>query len=121
MLVVDDVDAVDKGHETWNYSQPASNIHMFSKYGQASPGVAAKLDQSADRGATRIPWLPGSVSGWKCRSRDYHAETDGAREFQRWLKAENAVGNISFQEEVSMLPAVLAEVEPGHAVLDMLG
>ncbi|SMN21704.1 similar to Saccharomyces cerevisiae YBL024W NCL1 S-adenosyl-L-methionine-dependent tRNA: m5C-methyltransferase [Maudiozyma saulgeensis] len=38
---------------------------------------------------------------------------------QRFLVLENAVGNISRQEAVSMIPPIVLEVEPQHTVLDM--
>ncbi|CCK69956.1 uncharacterized protein KNAG_0D02050 [Huiozyma naganishii CBS 8797] len=38
---------------------------------------------------------------------------------QRFLVIENAVGNISRQEAVSMIPPIVLEVEPQHTVLDM--
>lgn len=38
---------------------------------------------------------------------------------QRFLVVENAVGNISRQEAVSMIPPIVLEVEPHHTVLDM--
>lgn len=39
--------------------------------------------------------------------------------FQRFLVVETAVGNISRQEAVSMIPPLLLDVEPHHTVLDM--
>lgn len=38
---------------------------------------------------------------------------------QRFLVVENAVGNISRQEAVSMIPPALLDVQPHHTVLDM--
>lgn len=38
---------------------------------------------------------------------------------QRFLVVENAVGNISRQEAVSMIPPIVLEVKPHHTVLDM--
>ena len=39
--------------------------------------------------------------------------------FHRWLMAEVEAGNISRQEEVSMVPPRVLDVRPGHRVLDM--
>lgn len=38
---------------------------------------------------------------------------------QRWLVLETEVGNISRQEAVSMIPPLLMDIKPHHAVLDM--
>lgn len=39
--------------------------------------------------------------------------------FQKFLVSETAVGNISRQEAVSMIPPLLLDVRPGHTVLDL--
>lgn len=41
------------------------------------------------------------------------------KKFQNFLVAETTVGNISRQEAVSMIPPLLMDIEPHHAVLDM--
>ncbi|RPA76763.1 S-adenosyl-L-methionine-dependent methyltransferase [Ascobolus immersus RN42] len=41
------------------------------------------------------------------------------KSFQRFLVAETSCGNISRQEEVSMIPPLFLDVQPWHAVLDM--
>jgi multisite-specific tRNA:(cytosine-C5)-methyltransferase len=41
------------------------------------------------------------------------------KEFQKFLVSETSVGNISRQEHVSMIPPLLLDVKPEHAVLDL--
>ena len=66
-----------------------------------------------------LPWYPNHL-GWQLdvpktviRKNEQFAKT------QRYLVVENAVGNISRQEAVSMIPPIVLEVEPQHTVLDM--
>lgn len=66
-----------------------------------------------------LPWYPGHLA-WQLdvpktviRKNEQFAKT------QRFLVVENAVGNISRQEAVSMIPPIVLEVEPHHTVLDM--
>ncbi|QLG73228.1 hypothetical protein HG535_0E03120 [Zygotorulaspora mrakii] len=66
-----------------------------------------------------LPWYPDHLA-WQLdvpktviRKNEQFAKT------QRFLVVENAVGNISRQEAVSMIPPIVLEVEPHHTVLDM--
>ncbi|CCD23217.1 uncharacterized protein NDAI_0B01830 [Naumovozyma dairenensis CBS 421] len=66
-----------------------------------------------------LPWYPNHLA-WQLdvpktviRKNEQFAKT------QRYLVVENAVGNISRQEAVSMIPPIVLEVEPHHTVLDM--
>lgn len=66
-----------------------------------------------------LPWYPNEYA-WQLdvpktviRKNEQFAKT------QRFLVVENAVGNISRQEAVSMIPPIVLEVEPHHTVLDM--
>ncbi|CCE62440.1 hypothetical protein TPHA_0C02870 [Tetrapisispora phaffii CBS 4417] len=66
-----------------------------------------------------LPWYPNHLA-WQLdvpktviRKHEQFAKT------QRFLVVETAVGNISRQEAVSMIPPILLEVESNHTVLDM--
>ncbi|EDO19460.1 hypothetical protein Kpol_1002p109 [Vanderwaltozyma polyspora DSM 70294] len=66
-----------------------------------------------------LPWYPNHLA-WQLdvpktviRKNEQFAKT------QRFLVVENAVGNISRQEAVSMIPPIVLEVKPHHTVLDM--
>ncbi|CAL9734365.1 multisite-specific tRNA:(cytosine-C(5))-methyltransferase [Monosporozyma servazzii] len=66
-----------------------------------------------------LQWYPNKLA-WQLdvpktviRKNEQFAKT------QRFLVIENAVGNISRQEAVSMIPPIVLEVEPQHTVLDM--
>lgn len=66
-----------------------------------------------------LPWYPDHLA-WQLdvpktviRKNEQFAKT------QRFLVVENAVGNISRQEAVSMIPPIVLEVKPHHTVLDM--
>ena len=68
---------------------------------------------------TELHWYPNKLA-WQLdvpktviRKNEQFAKT------QRFLVIENAVGNISRQEAVSMIPPIVLEVEPQHTVLDM--
>ncbi|CCD23333.1 tRNA (cytosine-C5-)-methyltransferase NDAI_0B02980 [Naumovozyma dairenensis CBS 421] len=66
-----------------------------------------------------LPWYPNHLA-WQLdvpkiviRKNAQFAKT------QRFLVVENAVGNISRQEAVSMIPPIVLDVKPHHTVLDM--
>ena len=67
-------------------------------------------------GLERIAWAKGSPS-FRCSDERYHSE--GFQDAKALVRSLNAAGAASFQEEVSMLPAELLGVAPGHRVLDM--
>ena len=81
---------------------------------------------------TSIGWYPGRLA-WRfdvSRSvlRGKGTRKNGGCEpateailqgFHNFLMAENEVGTISRQEEVSMVPPCLLDVQPGHRVIDM--
>nr|WCZ58687.1 RNA cytosine C(5)-methyltransferase [Seculamonas ecuadoriensis] len=69
-------------------------------------------------GPAPIPWYPGQMGWqlpvWKATLR----KNPAFREFHEFLKTETALGTISRQEAVSMLPAFFLKVESHHRVLD---
>ncbi|AQZ13632.1 NCL1 (YBL024W) [Zygosaccharomyces parabailii] len=66
-----------------------------------------------------LPWYPAHL-GWQLDvPKTVIRKNVQFAKVQRFLVVENAVGNISRQEAVSMIPPILLEVEPHHAVLDM--
>lgn len=66
-----------------------------------------------------LPWYPEHL-GWQLDvSKQVIRKNEQFSKTQRFLVVENAVGNISRQEAVSMIPPIVLEVEPHHTVLDM--
>ena len=85
-----------------------------SRFREGWGQVVAELQEK--RVCTAIPWYPGSLA-WRCPNDVYHAE--GSKDFKSWVKRENAIGSLTFQEEVSLLPPLLLDVQPDSVVLDM--
>ena len=78
-----------------------------------------EFEGEAIKSPMELPWYPNHLA-WQLdvpktviRKNEQFAKT------QRYLVVETAVGNISRQEAVSMIPPIVLEVEPHHAVLDM--
>jgi hypothetical protein len=59
-----------------------------------------------------VAWFPGSLA-WKCSNEAYHDPANAA--FKEWIQAENGVGGLTFQEEVSLIPPLVLGIQPHHA------
>ncbi|CEP63084.1 tRNA (cytosine-C5-)-methyltransferase LALA0_S07e02036g [Lachancea lanzarotensis] len=68
---------------------------------------------------TRLPWYPENLAWQLDVSKQVIRKNEQFSKVQRFLVVENAVGNISRQEAVSMIPPIVLDVQPEHAVLDM--
>ncbi|SCU83554.1 LAME_0C05600g1_1 [Lachancea meyersii CBS 8951] len=68
---------------------------------------------------TRLPWYPENLAWQLDVSKQAIRKNEQFSKVQRFLVVENAVGNISRQEAVSMIPPIVLDVKPEHAVLDM--
>ncbi|CCF56520.1 hypothetical protein KAFR_0B02220 [Kazachstania africana CBS 2517] len=66
-----------------------------------------------------LPWYPNKLAWQLDVSKTVIRKNEQFAKTQRFLVVENAVGNISRQEAVSMIPPIVLEVEPQHTVLDM--
>lgn len=67
----------------------------------------------------QIPWYPSGLAYRMRTPKNVIRKYEPFKEFQRFLVSETGVGNISRQEEVSMIPPLLLDVEPHHTVLDL--
>ncbi|KAJ1919758.1 tRNA (cytosine-5-)-methyltransferase ncl1 [Mycoemilia scoparia] len=66
-----------------------------------------------------IPWYPNNF-GWQFEiPRIALKKSPALNKFHKFLVTEAEVGNISRQEAVSMIPPLMLDVKPHHAVLDM--
>ncbi|ODQ82012.1 hypothetical protein BABINDRAFT_31874 [Babjeviella inositovora NRRL Y-12698] len=66
-----------------------------------------------------LSWYPDHL-GWQLDvSKSVLRKNEQFAQTQRFLVVETEVGNISRQEAVSMIPPLVLDVEPHHAVLDM--
>ena len=80
-----------------------------------------------------LPWYPDrlawqfDVSRAQLRGKDWEGadapgaagRSDAVKAFHAWLMREQDLGNVHRQEAVSMVPPLLLDIKPGHAVLDM--
>lgn len=67
----------------------------------------------------RIPWYPDGLAYSMTTPKNVVRKYEPFKEFQKFLVSETSVGNISRQEHVSMIPPLLLDVKPNHAVLDL--
>ncbi|PWA02302.1 hypothetical protein BB558_001571 [Smittium angustum] len=66
-----------------------------------------------------IPWYPDGL-GWSFEVPKIALKKSvHLNKFHKFLVTESEIGNISRQEAVSMIPPLLLDVKPNHAVLDM--
>lgn len=66
-----------------------------------------------------IGWYPNGLAYSMTTPKNVVRKYEPFKDFQRFLVSETGVGNISRQEEVSMIPPLLLDVEPHHTVLDL--
>lgn len=66
-----------------------------------------------------VPWFPDNLAWWMTTPKNVVRRYPPFAKFQKFLVSETSVGNISRQEVVSMIPPLLLDVKPGHAVLDL--
>lgn len=66
-----------------------------------------------------LPWYPNNFAWQVDVSKGVIRKNEQFAKMQRFLVVENAVGNISRQEAVSMIPPIVLDVQPHHSVLDM--
>ncbi|KAK9465092.1 S-adenosyl-L-methionine-dependent methyltransferase [Lipomyces arxii] len=68
---------------------------------------------------TPLPWYPDELA-WQIRvGKTVIRKSKPFARFQKFLVTETDVGNISRQEAVSMIPPLLLDVQPHHAVIDL--
>ncbi|CCH58663.1 hypothetical protein TBLA_0A08740 [Henningerozyma blattae CBS 6284] len=67
----------------------------------------------------QLPWYPNHFAWQLDVPKTVIRKQEQFAKMQRFLVVENAVGNISRQEAVSMIPPLVLEVKPHHTVLDM--
>ncbi|KAM3425470.1 Multisite-specific tRNA:(cytosine-C(5))-methyltransferase trm4a [Cercospora zeina] len=66
-----------------------------------------------------MAWYPNGLAYSMTTPKNVVRKYEPFKDFQRFLVSETGVGNISRQEEVSMIPPLLLDVQPHHAVLDL--
>lgn len=66
-----------------------------------------------------LPWYPDGLAYSMTTPKHVVRKYEPFKEFQRFLVSETSVGNISRQEQVSMIPPLLLDVQPHHTVLDL--
>lgn len=68
---------------------------------------------------TQMKWYPEGLAYRMDTPKNVVRKYEPFKEFQKFLVSETGVGNISRQEEVSMIPPMLLDVLPHHTVLDL--
>jgi multisite-specific tRNA:(cytosine-C5)-methyltransferase len=66
-----------------------------------------------------MPWYPEGLAYSMTTPKNVVRKYGPFKEFQRFLVSETGVGNISRQEQVSMIPPLLLDVQSHHSVLDL--
>jgi multisite-specific tRNA:(cytosine-C5)-methyltransferase len=66
-----------------------------------------------------MPWYPEGLAYSMTTPKNVVRKYEPFKEFQRFLVSETGVGNISRQEQVSMIPPLVLDVRPEHTVLDL--
>lgn len=68
---------------------------------------------------TVMPWYPGDLAYSMTTPKNVIRRYEPFKHFQKFLVSETGVGNVSRQEQVSMIPPLLLDIKPEHTVLDL--
>ena len=68
---------------------------------------------------TSMPWYPEGLAYSMTTPKHVVRKYEPFKEFQKFLVSETGVGNISRQEQVSMIPPLMMGIKPEHTVLDL--
>jgi multisite-specific tRNA:(cytosine-C5)-methyltransferase len=66
-----------------------------------------------------MSWYPEGLAYSMTTPKNVIRKYEPFKEFQKFLVSETGVGNISRQEQVSMIPPLVLDVQPHHSVLDL--
>jgi multisite-specific tRNA:(cytosine-C5)-methyltransferase len=66
-----------------------------------------------------MAWYPEGLAYSMTTPKNVIRKYEPFKEFQKFLVSETGVGNISRQEQVSMIPPLVLDVQPHHSVLDL--
>ncbi|KAK5133572.1 hypothetical protein LTR08_007611 [Meristemomyces frigidus] len=66
-----------------------------------------------------MPWYPEGLAYSMTTPKNVVRKYEPFKEFQKFLVSETGVGNISRQEQVSMIPPLVLDILPEHTVLDL--
>ena len=83
--------------------------------------VTIREGVSRDVSPMQLPWYPDGL-GWKlgCAKNELRKVKDPeVKAMHKWIVAQTDVGNLSRQEEVSMIPPLLLNVQAEDNVFDM--
>ena len=116
---------------------PLPVTFRFSGNGKSAKAQRARMETALlpqmDAAAPHaLPWYPDrlawqiDLSRMALRGKDWEgADAPGAagrseavKDFHGWLLRENMLGHVHRQEAVSMVPALVLDVQPGHTVFD---
>ncbi|GAB7358904.1 hypothetical protein MBLNU230_g4125t1 [Neophaeotheca triangularis] len=67
----------------------------------------------------QMPWYPEGLAYSMTTPKNVVRKYGPFKDFQKFLVSETGVGNISRQEQVSMIPPLMLDIKPEHAVLDL--
>lgn len=81
--------------------------------------TAMKFDDQPVEPPKPMTWYPDQLAYSMTTPKNVIRKFAPFAAFQKFLVSETAVGNISRQEAVSMIPPLLLDVRPGHTVLDL--
>jgi len=95
-------------------AEPPTYVHVDTQIGHKCASHHA-----TPRANSQMEWYPGGL-GWQfTMSRIKFKRHTPYKHLHRWIVAHTTHGFLSRQEAVSMVPPLLLDVQPHHAVLDM--
>ena len=113
-----DAEAFDKFVETMR--TPLETTIWINDCDPLAPSISAYLSSLGDELATPIPWFPNPGMGWRVHCDKVAFRKDERfKQLRQFLINQTAMGTVSRQEEVSMIPPFLLDIKPTDACLDM--
>ena len=97
---------------------PRIVARLQTEFAQPAAGGAESAEETAFRPRC-IPWYPRQLAWASTAGRKDMRKVPVLETYRQFIVTEHENGNLNRQEAVSMIPALLLDVQPHHVVLDM--
>ena len=97
---------------------PRIVARLQTEFAQPAAGGAETAEETAFRPRC-IPWYPRQLAWASTAGRKDMRKMAVLETYRQFIVTEHENGNLNRQEAVSMIPALLLDVQPHHVVLDM--
>lgn len=107
------------GDEMALFRQPLPTTFWINDTDPLAPEISRYFESLPDTVVEAIPWYPIRGMAWRIKAGKTEFRRPEMKELRSFLIRHTAIGTVSRQEEVSMLPPFLLDIQPTDKCLDM--